>query len=360
MPLKLVTSRYFNWFYCFVGMMTKVQSSIEEGTVRVGASLGILEVLKQFDVDPIELLQEAGIDPEIFSSPDNRVPFSFRTRLIQTCSEKTGCPHFGLLVGQKGNLASLGLIGYVAINCHNVESALRSLINYFYVQSQGSVVSLSVEGDQALFRYTALNADTPGINHIHDAAVAMMLNIMRQLFYPDWRPVEVCFAHKKPLDISPYRQFFRTALRFDAGVNGLYFPASMLNKTIKTADSELLRILRKQIDQLELDFEDDFARQVRQLLCTAFYAGHNSAEEVASLFSIHTRTLHRRLKECGTSFREISDSCRFDIAKQLLQNSSVDLIRIAEMVNYADVRTFSRAFERWSGLTPTQWRKRNC
>ena len=80
---------------------------------------------------------------------------------------------------------------------------------------------------------------------------------------------------------------------------------------------------------------------------------------MAALFSIHERTLHRRLKAHGTSFRQLVDDGRFTIALQMLESSSASLRQIAAALDYADVRAFNRAFKRWSGTSPARWRRQH-
>jgi AraC-like DNA-binding protein len=97
---------------------------------------------------------------------------------------------------------------------------------------------------------------------------------------------------------------------------------------------------------------------VRSILRTALLTDHASADQIASLFSMHSRTLHRRLAAAGTSFRELVDESRFEIARQMLADTYADVSHVAYVLNYADSSAFRRAFRRWSGTTPTQWRVR--
>jgi AraC-like DNA-binding protein len=98
---------------------------------------------------------------------------------------------------------------------------------------------------------------------------------------------------------------------------------------------------------------------VRGVLQSAVLTEQGSADQVASIFSMHSRTLHRRLAESGTSFRKLLDECRFTIACQMLTDTDVNVGRITEMLSYADSSAFTRAFRRWSGTTPAQWRVRS-
>ncbi len=89
----------------------------------------------------------------------------------------------------------------------------------------------------------------------------------------------------------------------------------------------------------------------------ALLTGHASADQVAALFSIHSRTLSRRLHAFGTNFQELVDEGRFEIARQMLEDSRMEVSQIAMALDYADASAFTRAFRRWSGTTPAQWRE---
>jgi AraC-like DNA-binding protein len=128
---------------------------------------------------------------------------------------------------------------------------------------------------------------------------------------------------------------------------------------LRGADPELRALLQKQVDELEDRYADDFAEQVRRVLHSSLLMHQASADHVAALFSIHQRTLHRRLKACGTCFRELADESRFEIARQLLENSAMNLAQIAATLDYADASAFARAFRRQSGSTPSSWRQKH-
>ena len=117
-------------------MAHRARRDAREGTVRLGAVVIIPAILRQLGVDPAEVLAEAGLDPKAFDDPDNRIPFAGRSRLICLCVARTGCRHFGLLVGQQGGLSSLGLVGYLALHSPDVGMALRALERFFICTSR--------------------------------------------------------------------------------------------------------------------------------------------------------------------------------------------------------------------------------
>ena len=183
-----------------------------------------------------------------------------------------------------------------------------------------------------------------------------MLNILRELCGPEWTPIEVHFAHREPAQLHPFRSFFRTTLRFDAEEYALRFSSSWLQHPVAQANAALQRVLQKELDAITARHEADFPEQVRSVLRSALLTGHARSDQMAALFSMHSSTLARHLKPYGIGFRDLVDECRFDVAREMLSHSALDVSQIAAMLDYADASAFTRAFRRWSGTTPARWR----
>ncbi len=302
--------------------------------------------------------QHDGGNPSLFGDPDNTIPFATAARAIADSAARTGCEHLGLLVGQRNGAANLGLVGFLMLNAADVGSGLRSLIRHLHLHDRGGVPTFSLQQGSVLLGYAVYERGILGSDQVADLAIATGFNMMRRLCGPDWRPVEILLAHRRPDDIRPFRRFFGAPVRFDADQNALAFSADWLNQPIPGADPELRRLLQKQVDELETRDFGDFPHQVRRVLRTAVLAHRAGADQVASLFSMHSRTLNRRLQAFGTSFQKLADEARYEIARQMLGKSEIALSEIAAALDYADASAFTRAFRRWSGTTPAEWRTR--
>lgn len=324
--------------------------------VRVGVAAAIPAVLRSLAADPAEVLAEVGFEPEFFSDPDNLISYSGRGRLLAHCVNRTGCKHFGLLVGQHGRLSSLGLVGFLVRNAPDVGTALESLVRYLHLHVRGAVPSLTLHGKSAALGYEIYLSHVEANDQTADGAVAVIFNILRELCGPDWRPLEVLLAHRRPDDVGPFRRFFRAPLRYDAEQNAVSFSVDWLHRRLPESDPELRRLLQKQVDALEARHRDDFPEQVRSVLRTALPTANAKADQVAAVFSMRSRTLNRRLNAFGTTFQRLVDEVRFEIARQTLEHSAMNVSRIAAMLGYTDASAFTRAFRRWSGTTPAIWR----
>lgn len=329
----------------------------EHATLRIGATVGVPAVLTALGHDPVRVLAELGLDSDLFDDPDNRISFVERGRVMQHCADRTGCPHFGLLVGQHAGLDAFGFVGLLTRYSPDVGTALKSLTGFMHLHVRGATTAVSVEAGLATLEYQIYLPGAPGNQQVGDGAVAVAFNILNELCGADWKPVEVRFAHQKPELQEPYKQFFQAPLRFDTEQYAVVFPAHWLKHQLPEASPELLRLLKKAIDWLNVEREDDFEDQVRALLRTNLLTGHGSADQVAELFSMSRRTLNRQLSRTRTSFRALTEEVRFEIARQLLHDSSMEIVAIAAVLGYSSASAFTRAFRRWSGTTPARWRR---
>ena len=327
-----------------------------EPMLRIGATMGVPAALRSLGLEPNEILLEGGFDPGLFDDPDNVISFSARGRLMAHCTARAKCEHFGLLVGQHSGLHSLGLVGLLMKYSPDVETALNNLVRNFHLHARGAALSLQVQGNSAILSYQIPYRRTQGNNHVSDGAVAVMFNILRELCGREWKALEFWSTHKVPENIQPFRQFFRARLRFNAELNALVFNASWLSNALPEAHSDVHRLVQKQIDSLAAQHGDDFPEQVRTVLRTALLSGHSRSDQVALLFSMHPRTLNRRLNSYGIGYQELVDETRFDMAQQMLKESNLEVGEIALMLHYAEARSFIRAFRRWSDTTPARWR----
>ncbi len=325
------------------------------GTTRVGGMKAVVAVLEKLGFEPQPVIQHVGLNLEMLSDPDFIVPSALFGRLFAHCVAVTKCEHFGMLVGSEGSLSWLGRVGFVASNSENVAQALQVLGEYFYYHDRSAVVALKVENDQAVLSYNLLfkmEAQSQWLGGVMCCA----LKIMRELCGPLWAPSEVRLAIPRPVDIRAYERFFRAKLTFDAPATGLVFDTSWLERPIEHAQPELRRILMKEMRSNRFDPEE-FPLDVLRIVRTTIGSGNCTAEKISGLLGISVRALSARLEEHNTSFKQIVENVRFEMAKQLMENTDMPLRDISEQLDYSEISAFTRAFTRWAGIAPGNWRR---
>jgi len=330
-----------------------------DGEVRIGPVAAIPEVLRQFGVAPGLPFVRAGVPLQTFGNPENRMAFEALGRLMSECSTATACDHFGLLVGERFELDGLGAVGTLMRHSATVGEALRALLLHLYLHDRGAVpILIHLDASYVLLGYSIYRHSTPGTAHLYDAAIAIGHRLLRAICGSSWQPVHVQFSHGRPEDPRPYRRAFGPQVRFDAEVSGIVFAASWLDSHIPGADPQIRAQILPAIHQARTDSPMSFADTVRGALHQLVLSGTWSAQSVALLFGIHERTLRKRLTAEGKSLRQLVSQTRFELAKQLLENTQLPMAEIASALHFADSAVFSRAFRRWSKTSPRAWRLR--
>lgn len=333
-----------------------VDRVVREGRVRIGALIPVPAILREFGVAPEPALGEFGLVLEDFVNPDNTIEFKTMGRLLERCAQLTRCPYFGLLLGERVTASSFGAVGFLLQSSPDVRTALQNFSRHYAVHNPNATVSLVEERSYAALRFTLLKADVEGREHILDGAMAVASNLMRALCGNRWYPTEVRFAHAAPPDGARFRKFFRSALRFDAEETELFFEALWLDGAPQGADPLLNMMMAQLVGEIEGRFEENLVGELRRMLPILVASRKASIAVAAKRLGFGLRTLSRRLAEEGTSFTLMRDEARQSLAYHLLEQTHVPANEIGDYLGYANPSAFTRAFRRWTGAAPAQWR----
>ena len=333
-----------------------------EGAVRTAPFMGLPQLLRGQGVDPDALIREQGCDPEVFADADNIIAFGAAGRMLAHAAARTGCRYPGLELGRHHGLGVVGAVGRAARWAPDVGSGLNCLTLHLHLHDRGSIPYLWTDGDQAMLGYTLHCAEITGTDHIYDGALAISHNMIRDLAGPTWRAAEVRLFRDPVDDPTPFYQHFQANLRFGAQQSAIVFPASDLRRPCVSADPERYASALRDLESLDATTGGGLRDKVLRLLLRLFVTGAGVTGKVpdrtavAALFSLHPRTLNRRLRAEGTSFAALLSQARYDVARELLRDTRLPVDDIAFLLGYSETAAFIHAFRRWSGMTASQWR----
>lgn len=322
----------------------------------MATTMAVPTVLRVLGVEPAPLLAEFGIRPQIYDDPDNTLPFATSCAILGRGAELTGCPHFGLLVGQQAGLSTLGPLGFLMQSSPTVRSALVTASRRFGVHNPSAALEFGEEDGMATFGFRILAPGLAGADQLTAGAIAVVTNGLRSLCGPAWQPYELRFTQAAPADPAPFRRFFRAPLVFDASESSVVFAGSWLDRAPPGADPLLHLLMRRRIAEIRSGSVDDLAAELRRILPALVLTGEAALGSVAARVGLGERSLNRRLAAQGTSVRALIAEARGALAQQLLQHTRLAVFEIAERLGYANPSAFTRAFRRWTGLGPAQWR----
>lgn len=335
------------------------EGTLRHAMVRVGPMVNIAGLLRGLGCEPGPVFASAGFRAEEFIDTEHRISYSKCSQLLANCAAATACDHFGLLLGQMAGPSHLGIAGFLLRTASTVGEALRSLEKNLDLHDEGGNCKLSVEDDYSCLSYSIHLPGIAGLDQVYDLSAVIMHATLALLCGNGWKATQVLMQKSRPDDITPYAHQFRTTVLFDSEICGIVFPSQYLGLTPLTADQFLHHHLELEAETLHHLKGEDIHRVLPLVLQRGLLHRQYSAGQIADALKMHERTLHRRLKSVGTSFRHELDAARESLCKQLLESSDRPVGDIATSVGYADSSGFVRAFHRWTGVTPAAWRKQN-
>lgn len=325
--------------------------------LRAAGLDGFVPLMRELGHDPAGFLQTYGIDIALLDNPDALVPYAAFLAVLDGAARQTGMPHFGLLLAERQQLPMLGPLGFTMRQAPDLRTAIEELNAFLHLHVQGAGSRLSVSGDTAMWSYEVYVSDLPGISEQEDLAVAIGIDIMRELIGRDWNPDYVTLVRKAPFNAAPWRRTFRCPVHFEAEHNQSVFDASLLDRALARVDSRLHAILNTHLHNLNASGGADFGSEAQQIILQAMKAGNCSLPRVASHLGMTPRTLQRRLATEGTGFQAELDTVRTRVAHRYLEESAMPLTSLADMLGYSDLAAFSRAFKKANGVSPLAWRR---
>ena len=311
------------------------------------------EVARSVGLDPELMLSKAKLPLSVIARPDMRIAVTAVRRLFEMSAAESGCETFGLKVAERGDLSDLGPVALVIREQPTVGTALQVLSRFLHIHHEGMVLIIERQEDRVILR-TVLRGRAQ--RQATEAVVATLHQVMRALSGPTWRPLQVHLMHSAPRDRSSHREFFGCEVHFDADLDGIVCKASDMDRAIPWADPKLARYVQDRVDAL-YGRAESFDTKVGALVRELLGSGDCRIERVAEHLACDRRTIHRRLADSGTTFSEIVDTERAELAARLVEDRATPLAEMAELLGFSAQSAMARWFRHRFGCSITQWRK---
>jgi AraC-like DNA-binding protein len=276
--------------------------------------------------------------------------------LWQAASEATGDPAIALRVSTMVQPNTLGIIGYLALASESRRNAFELVKGLTPLLWEDVECDLESGGEVALIR--CRTGSGPQASHFTtEYAIGLTVTMSRVLGAGRSDPLEARFSYSAPAYADEYERILRLPVRFDADEDGVLFPISMMDSLNPSADATLRQLLeRYAADQLaKIPTSARFSQRVRACILSMLPLGNLTADTVAAQFSMSSRTLRRRLREEATSYQEILDDVRAELARHYLAKEKRGIDEVAFLLGFSDPSAFTKAFRRWTKQTPADF-----
>jgi AraC-like DNA-binding protein len=326
-------------------------------TQRVGPLVELPGLLRDLDVDVDAVFEGSGVSPGSLS-PDLRLPFPDLLDLLDRAARISGFPHIGLLLGLRFDLTSHhGLIGALMQTAPTLKQALVDFATWQPEYSSGAIVYLNRLGDEYELGHGTYAVSSPGTRVLSDLVVGVGSCMVRQLTGGSVGPIEAHFTHGAEEDGAIYGRLLRMPARFNQPRTGVILQAAAMGTAPPGSDPlERQRLLRI-IEDAAWTTRPDFATKVSRAIRHHLHYDGPTLPAVAGELGLHPRTLRRRLHDEGQTFESLRDEVRFAVARELLELSGIPVAEVGAFLGFEAPGVFSRAYRRWSGTSPSNWRK---
>jgi len=318
----------------------------------------LLDAIAQTGLDPKRLCEAADIDFSVFQDHEARIPTDKITRLWDEAAKQSQDPNIGLHVGEKLKPRAVNVVSYLLLSSPTVREGLERVIRYSQLATEALIISLEDQDDLCELQFDLVGGQQPRSRHPYEYLGVLLMKFSQWITDREFKAVETRFRHPQPADISEHQRIFRSPLLFSSDVNCLVVQRELLERPSVHADPDIFRLHEEFAKRHLAGLEDhSTVRQVKMHLASLLERGPRDLDSIAQRLNTSPRTLQRRLSEENTTFQDVLDDIRKDVCMDHLENTSMPVAEVAYLAGFADPSTFYRAFKRWTGMTPLEFRE---
>ena len=335
------------------GMIRSARASVLSVSSRA-----LLDACARLGLDTGQILRAARLDPKAVEDPDARIPIEQVDALWRKAYELSNDPNLALHAIEVLPFGAYRVIDYLALNAPTIGAVLAKISDYFPLIN--SVVRLPyVVGDrQVTFGVEAPTRPSAITRPYAEYTLAAVFLRTRNATNRSFPLIRVEFSHPRPADVSEHERIFECPVRFGAAGCQLIIARDVWDTPRTGTDPGLFSLLDTHAKILleQLPRAEDIVGRVREAIEAELRGGNPKLEPIARTLAMSPRTLQRRLRDRGVVFNDVLDAMRFRAAKSYLVQRDIAGSEVAYLLGFAEQSSFNRAFRRWSGQTPTEYR----
>jgi AraC-like DNA-binding protein len=328
-----------------------------EATTLNTWGIAIARTLDARGLDSAALFLRAGLDSAILRDPNGRYPVSKMAKLWRIAVEETGDPCLGLRAAAYVQPATFQSLGLAMMASQSLEDALQRAARFSRIVSNAVdvVIVHTPKGVKEVVRFLD---DTPIVDEGIDLFMASTFKLGRMLTGYDPVPLEIKLCRSgTPAMRKEFEAYFGCPVRFEAKENSLLIPHDWMQKPLPMANPELAR----QNDRVVMLYLRRFdgaklTEKVRAEIISRLSAGEPARAAIATTLHLSEKTLQRRLKDEDSSYQQILEETRRELAQQYLREPKVSVCEVTFRLGFSDQSSFTRAFKRWTGVSPGGFR----
>ncbi|SDU60074.1 AraC family transcriptional regulator [Gordonia westfalica] len=313
------------------------------------------ELIEEYGGDAGAMLARVGVDSGVVGAYDRFVPFTALSTVIGLCAAEFGVSDFGLRLAARQDPDILGPVAIAARNAVTIGDSFQQISAFAHVYSPAITAQMHDGEREVAYEFDIVLQRVPYRPHVVELAMGVTRSTFRMTLGHDFRANRITLTHPPMSDPRVYTDYFGCPVDFEAPANLVVFPRGVMQRTLPRVDALAYDVAVRFMTGH--DRETAFADAVSALIVRSLPAGAATLDTVAGLLMMHPRAVQRELAEGGTTFEELVDDARRDLALSLLANRGVPLSAVARQIGYSEQSTLTRSSRRWFGKPPLAKRR---
>jgi AraC-like DNA-binding protein len=320
-------------------------------------------LLEMHGLDAVGIARQAGVDLATIPGPTERIEVDKVDAILRVAIPLIRDPAFGLQAARCWHPANLGVLGHAWLSSSTLRTGLDRLARYSRLVGERGVTEIEASREGVRVRFWAKRGN-PAVVAVAavfvDIAMALLLDMCRMNAGAALRPVAASLRRGKPENAEAYERFFGCSVRFGAEENAFVLSAKDADRPLPSSNKQLAAVFDKLLTEElgRLDKPDVVAR-CRAGVLEHLESGEMSEVEMAKALHMSRRTLQRKLADAETTYLKLVDDTRRDLALRFVEDPHRSITDITFTLGFSQQSAFARAFKRWTGLSPTEYRAKS-
>ena len=316
-------------------------------------------MLESYEIDPLPLFREAGIDPDSLDEMTSRLSRPAVQALWARVAESVTDPCFGLRAGGLWHPSYMHALGYAWLSSATLIEALDRLARYSKILNKDLTINLLEEDGQLKVSVLSKPGSLARDDYWYaDLDMSTLLAMCRANYGDRFNPLAVYFRHSEPACAGDFFKLFRCPVYFEAECDCMVLSSEAANQRLSGSNPLMLQVHdQEMIRYLARLDKNDIVQRVKNSVLELLPDGGISDSRVAQALSMSDRSLQRKLKNEGTTFKSILTEVRKEMAQKYIQDRQLTLTEISFLLGFSEMSAFSRAFKQWTGVSPANQRR---
>jgi AraC-like DNA-binding protein len=326
------------------------------------ASMGQMfrRLLEMHGLDAVAIAGDAGLDLAVTPAPGERIEVDKIDAILRVAIPLIGDPAFGLRAAHCWHPSELGVLGYAWLSSSTLRTGLQRAVRYSRLVGERGLTQIENTSRGVKVRFWA-NRGNPAVVPVAavfvDIVMALLLDLCRMNAGAALRPVAATLRRKKPHPADAHQRFFGCKVEFEAEENTFVLSVDDADRPLPSANRQLAAVFDKMLaEELAGLDKSDVVSRCRAAVLEQLSSGEGTAEDTAKQLHMSARTLQRKLAVANTTYLQLVDDTRKDLALRYIEDPRRSVTDITFSLGFSQPSAFTRAFKRWTGLSPSDYR----